>query len=304
MKKYIAALGILCGLTACESLRQEVDPALINAEAEKLVVACFISPQDTLLTAEVALSKPVLGENAWFDKRVDNATITLSDGQRSVVLGRRNGAYAGQYYYGADPKAFPIVAGQRYTLTVQIPDGRNVEAQCTVPRAVVPKEVLMDSIATFRNGYSGREYFVRATWTDPAGEENFYRLAGTYQYLFLKPDYPNAPEPSWQSSLIDFRRNNDTGDLTDDRLHDGELLSSSRGFLSYSVPLAALQHASCTVDLLQIDANYYRYHEAVLRQSEAGQNPFAEPVLIPTNIVGGLGCFGASNRSTITFTMK
>ncbi|KAA9353549.1 DUF4249 domain-containing protein [Larkinella humicola] len=309
MKNCIAVLCCLSGLIACESLKQEVDPALIKTETEKIVVACFIAPQDTVLTAEVSLSRPVLGENIGYDKRVSNATITLSDGVRSIVFNRRNGQYQGQYYYGADPKKFPVVAGQRYTLTVQIPDGRKVEAVCTVPKAVVPREVVLDSIPTFENGFSGKDYFVRLTWQDPAGEENFYRVAGTLHYLPIRPNYPNAPEPQWQSTLVDYRRNTETRDLTDDRQRDGEMLSSARGFLGIfggrqQILFQYAQRAYCTIDLLHVDANYYQYQEAVLRQSQTGDNPFAEPVLVPTNIQGGLGCFGAYNRSTITATLK
>ncbi|MGM9506455.1 DUF4249 domain-containing protein [Larkinella sp. GY13] len=309
MKNCIAVLCCLSGLMACESLKQEVDPALINAETEKIVVACFIAPQDTVLTAEVSLSKPVLGENSGYDKRVSNATITLSDGVRSIVFDRRDGQYQGQYYYGADPKKFPVVAGQRYTLTVQIPDGRKVEAVCTVPKAVVPREVVLDSIPTFENGFSGKDYFVRLNWQDPAGEENFYRVAGVYNYLPLQSTYPNAPTPNWVRNLIDYRPNGDDRDLVDDRQRDGEILNSPRGFLrfygfSQQTLFERVQRLNCVIDLLHVDANYYQYQEAVLRQSQTGGNPFAEPVLVPTNIQGGLGCFGAYNRSTITAILK
>jgi hypothetical protein len=56
--------------------------------------------------------------------------------------------------------------------------------------------------------------------------------------------------------------------------------------------------------LLNVDENYYRYHDGVARQDEVRDNPFAEPVPIPTNIQGGLGCFGAYNRSTLTLYLK
>ena len=55
-----------------------------------------------------------------------------------------------------------------------------------------------------------------------------------------------------------------------------------------------------TADLLHLNADYYRYHQALQRQQEVESNPFAEPVPIPTNIRGGLGCFGAYSRSTLT----
>ncbi|MGA0557788.1 DUF4249 domain-containing protein [Larkinella sp. VNQ87] len=309
MKKYLLILGSFWLLMGCESLKQEVDPGKLNEEVQKLVVACFISPQDTLLTADVRLSRPVLGENIGYNDRVDNATLTLSDENRSAVFERRSGQYQGQYYYAIDPKNFPIVAGRRYTLTVQIPDGRKVEAHCTVPAPVVADRIVFDSIPTFKNGFSGTDYFVRLYWQDPAGQPNFYRVAGTFSYLSKRPDYPNAPEPSWAQNLLDFRRNEDTRDLVDDRQRDGEVLGSSRGFVSLygGNPQGAFQYldkATITVDLLHVDANYFQYHQAVQQQSQASGNPFAEPVLVPGNIQGGLGCFGAYNRTQLSVDLK
>jgi hypothetical protein len=309
MKNYIAVLCCLGCLMACESLKQEVDPDLLTTEPEKLVVACFISPQDTILTAEVSLSTPVLGERANYDTRVTNATITLSDGVNSVVFDRRNGKYPGQFYFGADPKKFPIVSGQRYTLTVQIPDGRKVEAVCTVPKPVIPSDIVLDSVQIVENGSSGKDYFVRLHWQDPAGGENYYRYAGMFYYLQRDFNSPNLPETNWPGYLIDFRPNNDNRDLVDDQQHDGEILSSARGFMRFygfseQTLGQRVQRLKCVIDLLHTDANYYHYHEAVQRNNESGNNPFAEPVLIPTNIQGGLGCFGAYNRSTMAVMLK
>jgi hypothetical protein len=56
--------------------------------------------------------------------------------------------------------------------------------------------------------------------------------------------------------------------------------------------------------LLATDEPYYRYHDAIQRQDRAGDNPFAEPVLIPTNIQNGLGCFAAFNQSSMTVRVK
>jgi hypothetical protein len=304
MKKYLGVLFGLMGLLACDSLKQEVNPAGIDAGVEKLVVVCFISPQDTVLTAEVALSYPVLGEVNRAGYRVNNATITLSEGDRDIVLERRDGKYPGQYYYGADPKKFPIETGHTYRLTVQIPDGRKVEAVCQVPKALVARDIVLDSIQVVEKGLSGNDYFVRLRWQDPAGEPNYYRYAGVFKYLPVGFSFPNAPKPSWSSNFIDFRQDNDERELVDDQQHDGEMLSSSRGFIRFygndPVPLSQrVEQLECEIDLLHTDANYYRYHQAIQRKEQVRGNPFAEPVLVPTNISGGLGCFGAYNRSRI-----
>jgi hypothetical protein len=56
--------------------------------------------------------------------------------------------------------------------------------------------------------------------------------------------------------------------------------------------------------LLNVDEAYFRYYDAVERQNQLGDNPFAEPVPVPTNILGGLGCFAGYNRSSLTIELK
>lgn len=311
MSRYIALICFSFLLASCDSLRQEVDPSLITSEPEKLVVACFISPQDTMLVAEVTRSQPVLGENVGYNLRVPNATITLSDGSRSLVFQKIVSKTPDQYYYGADPKNLPIVAGRTYTLTVQVPDGRRVVGQCTVPSAINPASMIIDSVQTIRNGRVNREFFVRLRWQDPVSETNYYRTAGTFNYL-PKTTNPGSPTPGWQQTLIAFGRNGENRGLTDDRGNNGQQLSSGRGFftpdysgqLSLNLLKGMLESAYFSLYLLHTDVNYYRYHEAVLRQNRTGGNPFAEPVLIPSNIEGGLGCFGAFNRTSLEITLK
>ena len=85
---------------------------------------------------------------------------------------------------------------------------------------------------------------------------------------------------------------------------------SGRGRLGISYawingqPLTTRPVGRLEVYLVNADENYYRYHDAVQRQNRVDGNPFAEPVPIPTNIQGGLGCFGAYTTSTMSMEMK
>ena len=55
---------------------------------------------------------------------------------------------------------------------------------------------------------------------------------------------------------------------------------------------------------MSVDQAYYQFQEAVIRQRRSRNNPFAEPVLIPSNIDGGLGCFAGYNNAILTKTLK
>ncbi len=305
-------------LAGCDSLRQEVDPARLTREPEKLVIACFISPQDTILAARVSKSSPVLGVINPGRSDVADAVVTLSDGSRSVTLrfmanqpDQGQGLGMAQGYYRADARQLPILAGKTYTLTVRTPDGKQVDATCVVPGPVALQRVVVDSAVTNDFGRTRKEYFARFFWRDPAGQANFYRVAGANDYL-LKVQYRLSPTAPMRDTLFQT-----TGNLSftpastsTDQGNDGQELVSGRGRLavSYSWTNGQSQPSrpagQLYAYLLNTDINYYQYHDSVQRQSNTGDNPFAEPVPLITNIRGGLGCFGAYNQTILTVKLK
>ena len=307
MKYTLLLLGSLVFLLlACDSLRQEVEPRGILAEPEKLVVACFISPQDTLLTAKVTRSSPLLGTSNSTTEEITNAIVTLSDGNRTVTLVRRTTNGVGPAYL-IKASELPIAAGKTYSLRVDLPDGRSVSSRCTVPGPVSLDAVTIDSSNVFEDGQSYYEYFARLQWRDPASSPNFYRVAGNnesdYTYSLSQPARDTTVR-YW----LDWRFDTNTN-LTDQG-RDGQLMQSARVPLTFvyfrdSGQLRITRpRGQLNAYLLNVDENYYRYHDAVERQTQNSDNSFAEPVLIPTNIQGGLGCFGAFNRSTLTRQLK
>lgn len=312
-RTVIFSILVVLLLAACGSLRQEVEPKGIVQEPEKLVVACFISPQDTVLAARVTRSSPVLGVNSGIND-VSNATVTLSDGVRSVVLKAKSTVLYGSASttYRANAGELPIVVGKTYTLAVTVPDGRTVTSTCTIPNAVAIEQMTLDSSITTEFGEKRQTYRAQLRWRDPAGQANFYRVAGSSEYANRYRISGTATSPA-RDTIVRYRGDwyFENGSTTTDIGRDGQEIVSTRGRLAtYSYTringILLAQPPSGQVDgyLLNIDENYYRYHDAVERQNQAGDNPFSEPVLIPSNIQGGLGCFGAYNRSTLTSVVK
>ncbi len=306
-------------LAACDSLRQEVDPSRLTSEPQKLVVACFIAPGDTAIVVRVTRSQAVVGTTTPVSGTVANALVTFSDGSRSVTL-RNTINQIGYSYYGGNggyseyralASAVPIRVGQTYTLRVEAPGNSAVEAQCTVPGPVALSSVELDSAASNNFGFSRIEYYARLRWVDPANQSNFYRVAGINSYVYTarvsyQPNTPPRDTLVRVTGPISFDNSltiNDVGS-------NGQEMTSGRGRLavSYSYYNGQVQPSRpvgrLDVYLLNVDENYYRYHDAVQRQSGVDGNPFAEPVPILTNIRGGLGCFGAYNRSTLTTEFK
>ncbi|GAB3950165.1 hypothetical protein GCM10028805_27630 [Spirosoma harenae] len=308
MRFYVLCVTFLLGtlLTSCDRLRKEVFPKAFTEETQKLVVSCFISPQDTVLAARISWSQPLFGADTLLKTDVADATVMLSDGSRSVQLsGRHNRGLDGIDYtlYSVQAIAFPIAAGTTYTLRVSVPDGRSVVSTCTVPNAVPITEVRIDSLAYQEGAGNYLDYYARLHWRDPVGQLNYYRIAGTNEYHFQKslsmadPGLFRDGRGNWlfQSSALVTDVGNDGNEMifTGGQLFTPSIWLNDQAQLSRPTgPINAY--------LLNTDEAYYRYHEAIDRQVQSANNPFAEPVLLPTNIQGGLGCFGAYNRSTVT----
>lgn len=312
-------LSSLIYLSSCDSLRQEVDPNRLNREAAKLVVTCFLSPQDTVLAVKVIRSQPVLGDGTMVTYSGDNvvdATVTLSEGGRSVVLPYNNTLHpnnSAQPYYSIDAQKLPIVAGRTYAVSVQTPTGERAESTCTVPGPVAMTSVVFDSVTDNQFGRQLKRYFVRSRWQDPANQTNYYQVSGVFRYVKRCQNCTNNPPDQQREEFSYLYFDNNSGSLLTDRNTDGGAMISGRGFLNGYFDNGSngqfgfgsqYKTATVTINLLSTDQAYYQYQDAVERQSQVSGNPFTEPVPIPSNIQGALGYFGAYNRSTLTVKLK
>lgn len=318
MMKTIALIpgffvGLACLLLGCGSLRNEVDPSVLGADSSKLVVSGFLSPQDTILAVKLTRSRTVAGDSigglATGDGtptnagNVENATVTISDGSRSVSL---NYKADGQPYYSARTASMPIQVGKTYTLTVLTASGERVMSSCTIPEPVALKSVTFDSLQSGQN----RRYFVRAWWQDVVGEADYYQVSGVFRFITNCSSCTNLPGYTEREEFTYLSFDDDNRGVFSDAGVDGGEMISGRAYLNgsninQSLPfMSQYKMAFVTMNLYNVEQSYYQYWSAVIRQRRVRNNPFAEPVLIPSNIQGGLGCFAGYNNSTLKLKLK
>ncbi|MFD1144886.1 DUF4249 domain-containing protein [Larkinella insperata] len=320
---WVLFAGLLGLMTACDSLINDVDPNRLPKVDGKIVVQCYLSPQDTLLLATVGRSRTVLGASPTNPVVIGNVKVILSEGSRSIELRFDQKMLA----YTAPARAFPIEAGKTYQLRVEL-GNESVSASCTVPEPVPVSSVHLDS--TQERSWSGGPlrwvYTSRMSWPDPANQANYYRVAGevsSMQWITLPLYRPGQTTSDtirryvpMQSVVYFDNRTQYVSDLN----QEGQSITSPKGtipdYLNYSYldsvtkanygGNAPISQRPVTINLmlLHVDKNYYDYHRTLQQQGDVDENPFAEPVLISTNIQGGLGCFGAYNRSALTATLK
>ncbi|CCH53521.1 hypothetical protein BN8_02622 [Fibrisoma limi BUZ 3] len=308
-------VSVWCGisllvLTGCQNLRQEVDLDGLTQQPNKLVVSAFISPQDTVLTVKVNRTRPIGDPYSATSGLVTDANVTLTNAGRSLSLLYNDD----QQQYQASPARLPIRSGQTYTLTVQTPDGLRVSSSCTVPPTVPVQKIVLDSVQE-TNG--NKQYVVQLAWRDPSRTKNYYQTIGAFTYLRSCVTCSPAEKASQRPvrAPIAFSAPANLGGLVSDNLRDGSVLTSEWGQLqadstdkatSTSKTIFRDYYARATVMavLLHVDEAYYRYHAAAELAARYDGNPFAEPVMIPSNIKNGLGCFAAYNKSTLLVTLK
>ncbi len=298
--KPLTILFLSAFIVSCQTTREEIQPSELMTQQSQLVVHCFISPQDTVLTAKVTRSRPILDNDPLKGVEITDALVVLANGSQAVTL-----PYDPRLrYYRVKTGKIKITPGSSYTLTVQTPDGKQVSAVSTVPMPVALKTVRLDSVLTTDGDKMLRKKFsVICYWQAPGTAANFYQVQGSIQGI--QRDLPTTSSYTYLSDVYFNMTDNKSGLLRNDAATD--LLTAS-AYLGDETAVATVQKryrsVAVAISLLHVDEAYYRYHEALDRQLQASANPFAEPVTIPGNIQGGLGCFGSYNRSSMMIKMR
>lgn len=293
---------IVCTLaSSCDTLVNDVNKDILPSSDQQLVVHGYLSPQDTMIRVIVGVSFPVIGDNVIGDNYIfrDNQSIpgvavSISNDVQTVTL-----TLGGTpQHYQVSTKMFPIVAGQTYKLKASI-NGQTVTSSCTIPNAITIKEIKRDSILSKSNTNNAtKDVIYKLLWQDPANVANYYKVSGYATHLIKTQSANNKIENRVEIYTINFRENSRDGDLFTDQQRDGQAFASGNGRLVSGFWNNKNEVANSRVIalfLISADKNYYNYHKAVA--SYDGNNPFAEPSLIPSNIIGGLGCFAGYNQS-------
>ena len=291
---------ILLALAGCRpQIEEEGVLGNLDQQGSKLVVMGFLSPQDSVLTVKVSRSAPLGG--TFNGSILTNATVLLSDGKTSAKLTYNSK----EMYYEVSARKLPVKAGASYTVTVTSTEGQRVQSRCTIPEAVTLSAVRLDSASSGGQ----KQYLVGYQWQDSGEQTHYYQTAGAFQYI-----KSTAPATSWESVPVQFGTQANPADLLSSPAGKAVLMQSADGLVStepaktaggeVNTFAKAFRQAQLTAVLLHIDETYYRFQKSVNLAAATNGNPFAEPVSIPSNIDGGLGCFAGYNRSTVRVKLK
>jgi len=315
-------------ITSCKSLVTDIDIPY----QDRLVVQCFLSPQDTLLEVSVTQTAPVIGEvldGAERYPNILNAKVVLSDGDKSITIPYKTlqlpSSYDadGEYIFTARSRYFlsaknlQIVGGKTYTLKVSAPGFESVEGSCVIPiKVVAEKDIssIQSSITgNIGRGATGTYPSIEVRFKDILGEENFYSVG---QFFYQKGTYIDAVgakklRVNWTtkyeyiadkglenqtivSQPFDLRSFNNFSAFGGNGSGNGGINGGANNSVAVTVVSRYIE-----IYIANTDKAYYFYNTAIDKIRKANGNPFAEPVLTYTNIKNGLGVMAGYNQSRI-----
>lgn len=244
------------------------------------MLTCFLSPDEDSLTARITWSKPIFGVDNNYIETVTDATVEITgpDGSAGFYLEPVSEAYI------VHKELITIKPGATYTVTARIPSGEMVRGTCTVPqRSENSFETdVLDSVLQYQdgNGNNVYSYNVRMRFKPSAAGENWYRLVA-YQRLF-QDYFPDKPaQESWETLDYDLDSRFFVSSGPSSNPYTA-IVSTGSGFYNDLDSSKVYRFL-----LVQGDRSYYQFHESVFNFE--GDNPFAEPVQLFTNVEGGLG---------------
>lgn len=281
---------LLVGITWLVSCKREATIELPSQDP-RLVVTCFISPQNPNITAVVRTSiQKYNGSYVNYTKKgttendVTNAMVMLTDGSKNIQIPFDTLLSC----YNIESSQFSIESGKSYTLTVSTPDGKKVTASTTVPTGTLQTEY---SKPNFKMDSEFQvEFSFNVIVKDIPNQTNYvaayYNImtitTATSPYIYIPPDEPFIFE-------------------TDEELNR-EGYNGTVSYFNYTGD--TITSIPVTLLTLNCSKEFYLFNKSSREAVYNDGNPFGEPILVYSNIEGGFGCFGAYTEQSTFFLAK
>lgn len=266
-------------LHGCQSVVKDVK---LPEQKPKLVVTCFISPSDSLISVRVMQSTPLYNyiDNSP-DKNISNATVEISDGSKTTTMTFDYNTYC----YTCKTSDFPLESGKTYYLKVTAPTFDKVDATCTIPSTTNTSTSIdaLDSTLKTNYNFTNIVYSLKFHFTDIANEINYYRV-----FINTETVKDTSMYGYYNDVIFYLDRNKE---ISSDKNNDGSITN----FNATAYASTPAKFKKITFYLLTTDRNYYEYYHSLSNYSS--DNPFSEPTMIYSNINGGFGVFAGYNSS-------
>jgi Domain of unknown function (DUF4249) len=310
MKNILFLFLPLCLLaTACENFLTQVVETDPPEYEKQLIFHLTLSDQDSAIRLTLTRNRGILEPiNSNVDYFVKNATVTWwKDGQQLFQLAPLNADSA--YIYIADLPA-RIKAGENYEIRATHPDFDEVSSVQVVPqspnvlRATVEAGVGSDQFGSIVNE-------LEIDIADPANQRDYYELQLSETFTSINCYTSGGQvycDSFYFSNRVQFDQISDANIiegpngtlLLNDQFFDGITYLFRQRYAAYYDPES---DSSVTRQLIvrKVTEDYYKWARSYRQSLDAQNNPLAEPVILYTNILNGLGIFGLFSEQRFEF---
>jgi hypothetical protein len=249
----------------------------------RLVVNSILD-KDSIISVQVSKSKSMMDSSQSIE-RINNATVKIFED--NILKQTLTKGLSGQYNATIKPKL-----ASDYRLEIENTGFGHVEATALIPQS--PHLISATQTTELTPGSAPQYIKFRVGLKDDGIQSDYYYLKA----FFIKKGF--APGAKNKYVLACDIYSDDNVVVTDDHTLRGVIFDNA-AFVGSNYELIVYTASRITQDynlwfeLSSITSDYYRYLVSAIMQNNAGNNPFAEPVVIKSNIQNGTGIFGAKN---------
>lgn len=230
-------------------------------------------------------------------KVVEDATVTLLEDNEIKATFETSGSRSNGWYSSV---ATTLLTEKNYTLKAVSPTYGSIESTQQLPNKIqIIAATYEADAAVDRYGDRGDEVTIQ--FQDPAGEQNYYKVNVLATYPFEGPDTSFIADNYWTYATPVDPLLDDLRELyLTDASFDGEIYTTRISIELMEAGWREIEGArnlaaeKITVQLTSISKDEYLYEKTLYAYEENADNPFAEPVVVHENIVGGSGIFTLS----------
>ncbi len=297
MKKITIVIATLILLSSCE----KTITVEVPAATPKLVMNGLVNA-NSIFEVKISKSETVLSTNSNPFK-ISNATVLLYE----------NGIYKDSFLFNASKNSYvaragtTVATGKKYLLTASLNGYTKIEAETTTPSSVTIQSITRRVNArTDANGNKQDELKIK--FLDNPTENN------NYIFKIKKPVFNNGATIIYdainciRSVDVDIDRGSNTDPSDLNACFSKEFIMTDKNFNGrtkeivfyidnyeleiFTNPFDQKKYKAI-IEMNSVTADHYKYRKSIETYRDNEDNPFAEPVLVYSNVKNGYGIFSS-----------
>ncbi|MBI5540272.1 MAG: DUF4249 domain-containing protein [Bacteroidia bacterium] len=255
----------------------------IPDKGRKPVINCLFSA-DSTFKVQVFQSHFILDDAE--PQEINNAIVTISENETIIDTL----VYSSHGYYSSN-SLIPSI-GKNYKISASFND-KTANSSATIPNPVS----IINIDTTSYHSQNGNYFRFNLQINDPADETNYYLIkieksffdyysGNTVQNIYLNYSDDPSLDATWQGSFV-----------VNDNLFNGKTKTFPLDIDIFNLYNYNDSASMFNISLYSISKDYYLYAKTVESQTNSGNSPFSEPVMVYNNIENGYGIFAGASLS-------